>query len=441
MGDEHRTQDVGNNKPESRKFWNVKKNATWCAVGDSITHGGDYTKYIYLFYATRFPQDRFSYYNGGIGGDTAHGTLTRMDYDVLAHKPTMATVMLGMNDVWCENNNYIKKGDYIKNVEKIIDLLENQDCSVILFTPSIYDDTAKSPIALDPLRNGLSKYADDVVALAEKRKIPVVDAHSFMKDFTGKMQVSDSEFSLIGVDRVHPKESGHLMMAYLFLKNQVKTSVVSEFHFDAKSDKILLQNHCEISNLKKSDGKISFSMLEYALPFPLDGLDKQILGLLPFVSELDREIFQITGLKDKKYDLLIDNIPVGSFDSREFAAGINLATISNTPQNNQAKHVAALNQERHSLTSDQRFIEMIEYGVLKKHFPTGDAVAPLADIETFLAGIQDSGGRQSQRDMFEKQYLAHKAREKASDERIHALIEQIWKENKPVSHEYHLVEK
>jgi len=36
-----------------------------CMVGDSITHGGSYHKYIYLFYATRFPDAKFDIYNCG----------------------------------------------------------------------------------------------------------------------------------------------------------------------------------------------------------------------------------------------------------------------------------------------------------------------------------------------------------------------------------------
>ena len=67
-------------------------------IGDSITHGGRYHADIYLFYATRFPNQPFTAYNCGISGDTAPGTNLRFDEDIAPNRPTSATVMLGMND-------------------------------------------------------------------------------------------------------------------------------------------------------------------------------------------------------------------------------------------------------------------------------------------------------------------------------------------------------
>ena len=71
----------------------------WCAVDDSITHGQRYHDYIYLFCATRFPERRLDCFNCGIAGDSAPGTLRRLDADILSHHPTVATIMLGMNNL------------------------------------------------------------------------------------------------------------------------------------------------------------------------------------------------------------------------------------------------------------------------------------------------------------------------------------------------------
>jgi lysophospholipase L1-like esterase len=79
---------------------------TW--VGDSITHGGTYHAIVELFYATRFPDRNIRYYNDGIGGDRASGIVSdepyRLNVDILGHKPTVAPIMLGMNDV--NRNDY-----------------------------------------------------------------------------------------------------------------------------------------------------------------------------------------------------------------------------------------------------------------------------------------------------------------------------------------------
>ena len=37
----------------------------WLAVGDSITHNGEFTAWVYLYYATRFPERDLEVENGG----------------------------------------------------------------------------------------------------------------------------------------------------------------------------------------------------------------------------------------------------------------------------------------------------------------------------------------------------------------------------------------
>src|SRR5580704_2477649 len=79
-----------------------------CYVGDSITHGGTYHSIVTLFYVTRFPDRPMRFYNEGIGGDRASMIMSderyRLTVDILGKKCTVASIMLGMND--------IGRGDY-----------------------------------------------------------------------------------------------------------------------------------------------------------------------------------------------------------------------------------------------------------------------------------------------------------------------------------------
>lgn len=70
-----------------------------CFVGDSITHGGSYHSYVYLYYLTRFPDRNFQVWNKGISGDKASHVLQRFEEDIATAKPTVSTLMLGMNDI------------------------------------------------------------------------------------------------------------------------------------------------------------------------------------------------------------------------------------------------------------------------------------------------------------------------------------------------------
>ena len=67
--------------------------------GDSITHGGFYGEYVNLFYATRYPERDIWFSNSGWSGATAQQGLWSIADDIVAKKPTVVTVMFGMNDI------------------------------------------------------------------------------------------------------------------------------------------------------------------------------------------------------------------------------------------------------------------------------------------------------------------------------------------------------
>src|ERR1700755_335857 len=71
--------------------------------GDSITDQRLYTTYAETYVVTRFPKRNISFVHSGWGGDRVTGggggpVDVRMNRDVIAYRPTVMTVMLGMND-------------------------------------------------------------------------------------------------------------------------------------------------------------------------------------------------------------------------------------------------------------------------------------------------------------------------------------------------------
>src|SRR3569833_1264682 len=67
-------------------------------VGNSITDGGHYHSYIWLYYLTRFPEMQLRMFNAGIGGDVARQIDERLQDDVFSRNPTVMTLTFGMND-------------------------------------------------------------------------------------------------------------------------------------------------------------------------------------------------------------------------------------------------------------------------------------------------------------------------------------------------------
>src|SRR3954463_6383582 len=71
--------------------------------GDSITDQRLYTTFVETYAVTRFPKMNVTFVHSGWGGDRVSGggggpVDLRLKRDVFAYKPTVMTIMLGMND-------------------------------------------------------------------------------------------------------------------------------------------------------------------------------------------------------------------------------------------------------------------------------------------------------------------------------------------------------
>src|SRR5438105_4846242 len=71
--------------------------------GDSITDQRLYTTFVEDYVVTRFPRMKVSFVHSGWGGDRVTGggggpIDVRLRRDVIAYKPSVMTIMLGMND-------------------------------------------------------------------------------------------------------------------------------------------------------------------------------------------------------------------------------------------------------------------------------------------------------------------------------------------------------
>jgi len=366
-----------------------QKGDTVCFVGDSITHGGSYHTQILLFYATRFPDRRFDSYNCGISGDSAGGTLTRYSWDVVPRKPNVATIMLGMNDVWRDNYGKDKTSPefeakhkqaldlYSANMLKLSQTLSDAGCKLIFITPSIYDQTGNQKTNnLFGVNDALGVCAKDCQDLAAKFNGGLVDFHTIMGKVNEEGQKDDPSFTIVGGDRVHPGNPGHMLMAYAFLKAQGVPSTVSEISVDAAKGSVVKQGNCEISDLKAVKGSVSFACKEGSLPFPIaEDVRKTLERFIPLSEDLDKETLTVSGLPEGGYEVLIDGQSVQTCSAAELQAGVNLALNSKTPQYKQAQKVAELLWKRHGIVGNLRTVAAV------RHFTLNRAKIAPGDIE------------------------------------------------------------
>ena len=317
--------------------------------GDSITHGGFYGEYVNLFYATRYPERNIWFSNSGWSGATAQQGLWSIADDIVAKKPTVVTVMFGMNDInrdaWPRTNDTpalaAKREGAIRTYDSRMDELvrrvraEAGNPEIIYFTPSPYDQTClvdgkPSNIVCN---DGLAILADHVRSWAAKDKATCVDLQGTMAAINADIQKKDPSASLVRgsptwFDRVHPGPLGHTVMLYEILKAQGAESCVDEIERDANGADAL-----------------TFACTEKSLPFPMTDEMRGALDLVPFEKDFNCEILRVRNLKNGRYAVKIDGTKVGVWTAAELSEGVNLALNEKTPQYRQAAEAAKICQK------------------------------------------------------------------------------------------------
>src|SRR5205823_4114896 len=95
-----------------------------------------YPEVIEYYLITRFPKWDLTFFNAGIGGDTAGGGFGRAGRDVLSEKPTAVTINFGMNDGGYRGPEPKIYANYIKNQHNLVKKLTDAQVRVALLSTS-----------------------------------------------------------------------------------------------------------------------------------------------------------------------------------------------------------------------------------------------------------------------------------------------------------------
>jgi lysophospholipase L1-like esterase len=424
-------------------------------VGNSITEAGAYVSYIYLYYMTHFPERKLLIMNGGIGGDKAADIYRRLDYDILAKKPNTLILTFGMNDTGYfefNSDNADKTAREriaasLSNYQLIEKrLLQLPGIRKILMSSPPYDETAKIKGNMFP---GKSKAMQEVVAFQEasahKNNWPFVDLFRPMTTLNTRLQQKDSTFTMIGPDRIHPGNAGHLVMASLFLKSQgLSGQPVADVRIDAGAGKLQQAVNSKVSSLIATTGKVSFSYLAAALPFPIDTVARvwgseqkqsDALNWIPFTEDFNREMLQVSGLQPGDYTLLIDGHMIGKWPASAYATGINLATQPETPQYKQALSIMQLNMRRAETEARLRRYYWVQGNFFdKKNLLLQDNAAALDSVRKYA---RTDGMLRYHEENYET--AMYKELRAQWLQEIDTIINLVYRLNKPVSHKIEIV--
>lgn len=335
--------------------------------GDSITAQRFYTRFVEDFLLTRYPKLHVTFTNAGVPGDTVNGgytgdTPTRLKRDLFPQRPTVVTVMLGMNDGFYmpfdQKNLDIFDGGYRKLLAAIQTNLPG--ARITLISPTPYDEITHGT-EFPHYSETIGHYAAYVKDLAASSHFGFSDFYAEVANLTqAGMKNNPSLAALLIPDRIHPAEASQWVMAAALARDWGVSPVVSTVHLDALQNEPVAAENTQISGMNNHDGKLQWTELDSSLPLPVnleDGLVRFVLKNSNVVA-MDREMLFVDHLPMNRYTLKIDGRSVATLDRAELAAGVNLALYP-TPMQDQARNVDGIEKKRTQL-DEANFILAIE---------------------------------------------------------------------------------
>jgi lysophospholipase L1-like esterase len=329
--------------------------------GDSITDQRMYTMLAELYSLTRYPKLDVRFIDSGWGGDRVTGGSggpidLRLERDVLTYRPTVMTIMLGMNDGKYVNHGAADDEVYFSGYRHIVDTVRHAipALRITAIEPSPFDDVTR-PFTLQPdgYNAVLVKYGEWLRRYASEAHLDVADLNTGVVAMLRKANASDPALAQkILPDRVHPSLAGHLIMAKQLLKAWGARPVVSSVTIDAASGKVTQSGYTRISDVH-AGAPLSWAQADEALPLPFApmlAMDRDhtlalAIGSSDVTEALNQQIVSVNGLANGRYTLSIDGAPAGTWSETELAHGVNLAVLD-TPMSRQAMDVRDLTVKR-----------------------------------------------------------------------------------------------
>ena len=209
-----------------------KPNSTVLFQGDSITdmgrgrtedpnhlYGHGYVYHIVSKYTAEHPEDKITFYNRGVSGNTSKQILDRWEEDTIALKPDVLSLLCPVNDVGassgCRTTAQTREA-VTEMIERSFEM--NPDLQLILCEPFMYLDMKTPRHEGVVLSVSLPEKQEVIRECAKKYNAIFVPFQKMFDDLAAK--TGDEAYWIW--DGIHPTAAGHYHMA------QQWTKIVSE---------------------------------------------------------------------------------------------------------------------------------------------------------------------------------------------------------------------
>ena len=392
-------------------------------IGDSITHQCLYTQNVENFYYTRYPNLHIHFRNAGVSGDRAIDALDRFDDDIAAFKPTVATILLGMNDGSYRDFDQATFDTYAKDMTTLLDKLDALKVRVFLMSPTMFDHhaaelrMATNPKARNPENYNavLAYYGKWAQEVARKRGYGFVDMYGMLNNLTTEQRKKDKDFTFIA-DAIHPQDPGQFVMAYSMIDafdepNAVWGLTVSP---NPKGDgwKVVTSPGSTVTVDGGELGKsVSFTLQPKCLPWGVPENAKLGATVTHAGHHKSGEALYVSGLQAGRYDVFGNGNLLGTWDSITLSKRVEIEEVATSPTFQQAQQVIALNKQRND-----------------------EAIHPLRNLYSQRKGkLRAAKAPGGDMKAFEAWWTEQKATEAEMLKKADEIEEQIYKTNRPAA--------
>lgn len=184
--------------------------------GDSITQQGaapgGFIMRIDSLAKLENKKDQFEFIGAGISGNKIYDLYLRLDSDVLAKKPDVVVIYIGVNDVWhkARTGTGTDADRFEKFYNAIIKKLLEKNIKPVLCTPATIGEKTDFTNQQD---GDMNRYSNIVRSLAQKNNLPLIDLRQLFLDYNKQNNKENKESGILTKDGVHLNEKGNELVA------------------------------------------------------------------------------------------------------------------------------------------------------------------------------------------------------------------------------------
>jgi len=190
-------------------------------LGDSITQAGvqpgGYISLLREALKGANLANDFELIGAGISGNKVPDLQKRLETDVLAKKPDLVFIYIGINDVWHWTHPCCKdkqggttKENFAAGLKDIISRIKKQGAKVILCTPTVIGEKANSANPQDKM---LDEYANVSRQVAQEQGLVLCDLRQAFTDYLKVQNKEDKSQGILTYDEVHLNAAGNAFLA------------------------------------------------------------------------------------------------------------------------------------------------------------------------------------------------------------------------------------